>query len=65
MITVPLAPTASIARHEDHRTDANPGRWLALRITSKCHLNIEVPARYAAALLDQSERALSPERFGG
>ena len=34
MIAVLLAPTASIARHDDHRTDANPVRWLALRITS-------------------------------
>src|ERR1700733_2306221 len=24
MIAVPLAPTASIARHDDHRTDVNP-----------------------------------------
>ena len=27
MIAVLLAPTASIARHDDHRTDANPVRW--------------------------------------
>jgi len=30
MIAVPLAPTASIARHDDHRTDANPVRWFNL-----------------------------------
>ena len=24
MIAVPLAPTANIARHDDHRTDVNP-----------------------------------------
>jgi hypothetical protein len=28
MIAVLLAPTASIARHDGHRTDANPVRWL-------------------------------------
>src|SRR5215813_5593794 len=27
MIAVPLAPTASIARHDDHRTAAKPVRW--------------------------------------
>jgi len=27
MIAVLLAPTASIARHDDHRTDAIPVRW--------------------------------------
>ena len=27
MIAVPLAPTASIARHDDHRSDANSVRW--------------------------------------
>src|SRR5262249_34194274 len=27
MIAVPLAPTASIAKHDDHRTEANPVRW--------------------------------------
>jgi hypothetical protein len=32
MIAVPLAPTASIARHDDHNTDVNPVRWFnALR----------------------------------
>jgi hypothetical protein len=33
MIAVLLAPTASIARHDDHRTDANPDRWLELGTT--------------------------------
>ena len=28
MIAVLLEPTASIARHDDHRTDANTIRWL-------------------------------------
>jgi hypothetical protein len=27
MIAVLLAPTASIARHDDHRTAAKPVRW--------------------------------------
>jgi len=31
MIAVLLAPTASIARHDDHRTDANTVRYLAMR----------------------------------
>src|SRR6478736_3713295 len=30
MIAVPLAPTASIARHDDHRTDVNPVRCFNL-----------------------------------
>jgi hypothetical protein len=27
MMAVLLAPTASIAKHDDHRTEANPVRW--------------------------------------
>jgi hypothetical protein len=35
MIAVPLAPTASIARHDDHRTDADPLRiWSSPRPAS-------------------------------
>src|SRR5262249_61599804 len=34
MIAVLLAPTASVARHDDQRTDANPDRWLGLRTTA-------------------------------
>jgi len=34
MIAVLLAPTASVARHDDQRTDANPDGWLGIRTTS-------------------------------
>jgi hypothetical protein len=34
MIAVPLAPTASIARHDDHRTDADPVRWFNVAASS-------------------------------
>jgi hypothetical protein len=36
IIAVLLAPTASIARHDDHRTDANTVRYLAMQpLTSR------------------------------
>ena len=37
MIAVPLAPTASIARHDDHRTDADPVRWFNVAASSAQH----------------------------
>ena len=37
MIAVLLAPTASIARHDDHRTDANTVRWLNVGTYSTQH----------------------------
>jgi hypothetical protein len=34
MIAVLLTPTASIARHDDHRTDAKPVRWFKVAASS-------------------------------
>jgi hypothetical protein len=37
MIAVLLAPTASIARHDDHRTDANPVPLFNVAVDSSRH----------------------------
>jgi hypothetical protein len=37
MMAVLLAPTASIAKHDGHRTDANPVRWLTFSASSAGH----------------------------
>src|SRR5262245_368349 len=34
MIAVLLTPTASVARHDEHRTDANPFSWLNVAASS-------------------------------
>jgi hypothetical protein len=34
MIAVLLTPTASVARHDAHRTDANPFSWLNVAASS-------------------------------
>src|SRR5215470_4826394 len=47
MIAVLLAPTASIARHDDHSTDANPARWLTTPyffIVARSFIQAAIPA---------------------
>jgi hypothetical protein len=60
MTAVLLAPTASIARHDDHRTDANPVRWFnALRP----QLGIERPGAVSAVSVTRRSHGTPGERL--
>jgi hypothetical protein len=51
MIAVLLAPTASIARHDDHRTDAKPLRWFNVAASSGQRRADDTPHGAAALVL--------------
>ena len=59
MIAVPFAPTASVARHDDHRTDANHDRWLGLRTRSNALEDMTYHSRHSLIARFMVEQQLS------
>jgi hypothetical protein len=62
MIAVLLAPTASIARHDDHRTDANPVRCFNVAASSPRHRADETRPRPPRACITFFQLLLHPMR---
>ena len=76
-MAVLLAPTASIARHDDHRTDVNPVRWfkpaassapVAVDLYSKVRIAVRVivlPSNVRHNFAKVSSEWLRALAFGG